>query len=166
MSDIYEQLAGAVMAEYAKNFPTAKQTAAKYTTIAEKEGEIRTILNRAARFDRWGPLEGFDVPLDYDAAVSRYTYVKRAFGHKALNRLLQGSAADLMKKAMLNLYESGLLDEIGMPHLTVHDELDWSVPNDKLHLFEEVIQCMQDAVKLEVPVIADTETGPDWGHVK
>ena len=88
--------------------------------------------------------------------------IQRAFTHKALNRLLQGSAADYMKEVMLQCYEQGVFAETGMPKLTVHDELDFSDPGGKEDAFAEVKHIFETALKLRIPVIVSEEIGADW----
>jgi DNA polymerase I-like protein with 3'-5' exonuclease and polymerase domains len=82
---------------------------------------------------------------------------RRAFTYKALNKLIQGSAADMTKKAMLDLYKAGII-----PHIQVHDELDISVDGNQ----EKIKQIMEDAVDLELPNKVDYESGPNWGSIK
>jgi DNA polymerase-1 len=89
--------------------------------------------------------------------------VRRAFVHKALNALLQGSAADLMKKAMVELWESGLCALLGAPLLTVHDELDLSVQEGRTPLLLDVKHIMENCMTLQVPIIVELEQGPNWG---
>jgi len=84
---------------------------------------------------------------------------RRAFTYKALNKLIQGSAADMTKKAMLDLYKAGIT-----PHIQVHDELDISVKDD--NQAKEIIKIMTKAVDLEVPNKVDYESGPNWGSIK
>lgn len=152
---------------YHAGSPFVKQTFEHYVREAQQAGVITTLLGRRARFELYETLNGYSDAYPFDEAVSIYGQVKRAYGHKALNRLLQGGAADLMKKAMLDLYNSGILDDIGMPHLTVHDELDWSIDKEtQMKYFPEAIRIMQDAIPLKIPVLADIEAGPDWGHVQ
>ena len=113
-------------------------------TEAQIYGVITTILNRKSHFDLWEP-EGWGVEgpaLPYDAALSKYGRIKRAYAHKALNRRLQGSAADLMKKAMLQCWKDGIFAETGVPRLTVHDELDFSDPGGRDKAFEEMRRVM------------------------
>ena len=76
-----------------------------------------------------------------------------------MNRLIQGSAADMTKKAMLDLYEEGVL-----AHTQVHDELNISVTDKKE--VEKISEIMRDCVELKVPNIVDAEIGPSWGDVK
>jgi DNA polymerase I-like protein with 3'-5' exonuclease and polymerase domains len=85
--------------------------------------------------------------------------IKRAFTYKALNKLIQGSAADMTKKAMLELYKEGII-----PHIQVHDELDISVKDQK-HA-DKIVQIMESAVDLKVPNKVDYESGSNWGQIK
>jgi DNA polymerase I-like protein with 3'-5' exonuclease and polymerase domains len=85
--------------------------------------------------------------------------IKRAYTYKALNRLIQGSAADMTKKAMIELYKEKII-----PHIQVHDELDISIKDKKQA--ELIKNVMEDAVSLEVPNKVDYESGPNWGTIK
>jgi len=84
---------------------------------------------------------------------------RRAFTYKALNKLIQGSAADMTKKAMLELYKEKIV-----PHIQVHDELDISVEDNTQAL--KIKEIMEGAVSLEVPNKVDYESGPNWGTIK
>ena len=99
--------------------------------------------------------------MTYEEARGKYgeDRIRRAFTYKALNKLIQGSAADMTKQAMLDLYEEGIT-----PHIQVHDELDISVESE--HQAQKIIAIMQDAVKLVVRNKVDYEKGPTWGDVK
>ena len=57
-------------------------------------------------------------------------------------------------------------DETGIPRLTVHDELDFSDPGGKDGAFREMKHIMETALPLRIPVRADGDIGPDWGHVE
>ena len=83
--------------------------------------------------------------------------IKRAYTYKALNRLIQGSAADMTKKAMIELYKEKII-----PHIQVHDELDISVNNNA----DRIKEIMEHAVSLEIPNKVDYESGPNWGIIK
>jgi DNA polymerase-1 len=104
--------------------------------------------------------------LPYEAAKEKWGHkIRRSFTHKALNRLLQGSAADLIKLAMVNLQASGLLDDIPML-LTVHDELCFSIPEGKEQEVKEIERIMTQSIEgLKVPLLVDAEFGPSWGEV-
>lgn len=152
---------------YHEAVPFADATMQWCIAEAQRTGVIRTILNRASRFDLWEPAdwgsEGMALP--YEAALRQYgNHIERAYTHKALNRKLQGSAADLMKLSMLQCYEDGVFAETGVPRLTVHDELDFSDPGGRDAAFREMQHIMETAIPLRIPVKADMELGPDWGH--
>ena len=83
---------------------------------------------------------------------------KERYTYKSLNKLIQGSAADMTKKAMLELYKEGVV-----AHIQIHDELDLSVESEK-HA-NKVIEIMENAVSLEVPNKVDYESGKNWGDI-
>ena len=85
-------------------------------------------------------------------------YYKPAFTYKALNRLIQGSAADMTKKAMVDLYEQGIL-----PQIQIHDELCLSIKNDNDALV--VKQTMENAIPLEVKNKVNYKKGKNWGSI-
>jgi len=153
---------------YFEAIPFAKETMEDLSTLAQKTGEITTILGRKSRFNTWEPTNWHDKrkPLPYEWALREYGQIKRAGTHKALNRRLQGSAADLLKKAMWRCWKEGIFDETGVPRLTVHDELDFSDPGGKDEAFKEMKYIMETAIPLKIPVKVDYEKGDDWGHVK
>jgi DNA polymerase I-like protein with 3'-5' exonuclease and polymerase domains len=84
---------------------------------------------------------------------------RRAFTYKALNKLIQGSAADMTKQAMVKLHKEGIL-----AHIQVHDELDFSIESQKQA--DKIKDIMEKAVILEVPNKVDDEYGPNWGEIK
>lgn len=161
--------ASSLMDAYFQGVPFAKPTMDAAMEEAQKLGVITTVLGRKSRFDLWEPSDWGDqrIALPYEKALRSYGgKIQRAYTHKALNRRLQGSAADLMKVAMLKCYEDGVFDVTGVPRLTVHDELDFSDPGGKDEAFKEMKHIMETALPLNVPVKAVGEIGPDWGHVK
>ena len=85
--------------------------------------------------------------------------IKVAFTYRALNRLIQGSAADQTKKAMVMLYKEGLL-----PLIQIHDELAMSVPDEATA--KKIEEIMTTCVQLHVPSVVDAEFGPNWGTLK
>jgi DNA polymerase I-like protein with 3'-5' exonuclease and polymerase domains len=85
--------------------------------------------------------------------------IRRAFTYKALNKLIQGSAADMTKKAMVDLYKEGLL-----AHIQIHDELDFSIESETQA--DKIKEIMEQAVDLKVPNKVDYEKGPNWGEIK
>ncbi len=128
---------------------------------AASGGAIRTLLGRKCRFPLWEPMEwGVNKALPREQAVIEYgARIKRAGTYKGLNRLIQGSAADQTKAAMVALTKAGLT-----PILQVHDEVALSVKNREEA--EEGARIMAEAVRLEVPSRCDVEIGPSWGEAK
>ena len=97
------------------------------------------------------------IPADYMKHFDRH-YVP-AFTYKALNRLIQGGAADMTKKAMVDLYEKGIL-----PQIQIHDELCLSIKDDKQAM--EVKETMENAISLEVNNKTNYKHGKNWGSIK
>ncbi len=124
-------------------------------------GAIRTLLGRKCRFPLWEPMEwGSNKALPYEQAVVEYgSRIKRSGTYKGLNRLIQGSAADQTKMAMVALHEAGetLL-------LQVHDEIVLSVADRGQA--ERAAEIMANCVKMEIPNRVDVEMGPNWGEAK
>ena len=124
-------------------------------------GSVRSILGRKCRFDLWEPATfAMHKALPYQDALKEYgetTRLKRAYTYKALNRLIQASAADMTKQAMVNIYEQGRL-----PLVQIHDEIAMSVKNrEDVNAIAEI---MENAVPLEIPSKCDVEIGPSWGE--
>lgn len=97
-------------------------------------------------------------------------YIEFAFCHTALNALLQGGAADIMKRAMLNIWSAGICDILGAPLLTVHDELNWSIPRTERarEAYLESVRIMERVYseRLHIPLIVDHATGENWAQCK
>ena len=145
--------------QYHNKVPFVKQLMDAVMRRAQSSGKIRTLLGRLCRFHLWEPNQfGIHKALPHDAALLEHgPGIKRAYTYKALNRLIQGSAADMTKKAMIELHKEGIV-----PHIQVHDELDISV-KDNANKIKEI---METAVSLEVPNKVDYESGPNWGIIK
>jgi DNA polymerase I-like protein with 3'-5' exonuclease and polymerase domains len=153
---------------YHKSVPFAKATMDECMQEAERYGHITTFLGRKSRFDLWeaAGAERTQAYRQEEALRLFGSSIKRAYLHKALNRRLQGSAADLMKAAMLRCYEDGVFAETGVPRLTVHDELDFSDPGGVDEAFLEMQRVMESAISLRVPILAEGLIGKDWGNCK
>ena len=146
---------------YHGKVPFVKQLMNAVSNRAQQRGQIRTLLGRLCRFHLWEPnYFGIHKPLSLEEAVQEHGPggIKRAFTYKALNKLIQGSAADMTKKCMLELYKEGII-----PHIQIHDELDISVEDDKQA--KQIIQIMEAAVELKVPNKVDYEAGENWGKI-
>jgi len=147
--------------QYHGKVPFVKQLMDAVMRRSQDSGKIRTLLGRLCRFHLWEPNNfGIHKALPHEAALKEHgPGIKRAFTYKALNKLIQGSAADMTKKAMLELYKTGII-----PHIQVHDELDISVKDDKEA--KRIVEIMESAVELEVPNKVDYESGKNWGDIK
>jgi DNA polymerase I-like protein with 3'-5' exonuclease and polymerase domains len=145
--------------QYHNKVPFVKRLMDNVMQRAQDSGKIRTLLGRLCRFHLWEPNQfGIHKALPHDAALMEHgPGIKRAYTYKALNRLIQGSAADMTKKAMIELHKEGII-----PHIQVHDELDISVNNNS----DKIKEIMEHAVSLEVPNKVDYESGPNWGIIK
>jgi DNA polymerase I-like protein with 3'-5' exonuclease and polymerase domains len=107
---------------------------------------------------------GIGKPLPYDEAVKEYggpggRGIRRAFTYKALNKLIQGSAADQTKKAMLDCYNEGLT-----PMLTVHDELCFSIESEEQA--SKIKEIMETGMPLAIPSKIDVDIKDHWGEIE
>jgi len=129
----------------------------------QSSGSIRSILGRKCRFDLWEPdTFAMNKALPYKDALNEHgptTRLKRAYTYKALNRLIQASAADMTKQAMVDIHKLGIT-----PLIQIHDEVAVSVSNDDQ--VDSIVHAMENAVKLGVPSKVDVEIGPSWGESK
>lgn len=159
---------------YHQAIPYARSTMDECANEVHRTGMVRTLLNRASDFNTWGK-KGFDedgrVGMSYEAACRKYGMynIERQMTHKALNRKLQGSAADVMKVAMVEAWEGGLFHEsaCGVPILTVHDELDFEDHGDPNNpAWQELTHTMQNACRhlLKVPLLVKSDVGQNWGE--
>ena len=146
--------------QYHSRVPFVKRLMNSVSNRAQKSGQIRTLLGRLCRFHLWEPnLFGMHKALSHEEALREHgPGIRRAYTYKALNKLIQGSAADMTKKAMLDLYREGIV-----PHIQIHDELDISVESDSQA--KKIIEIMENAVKLEIPNKVDYESGKNWGDI-
>ena len=158
---LMKESAEKLIKQYHTKAPFVKQLMDNVSRKANDRGKIRTLLGRACHFDLWQPVQfGVFKPLPLEQARKEYDEpLKRAFTYKALNKLIQGSAADMTKKSMVALYENGII-----PHIQIHDEVDISVESPEKA--EEIISIMESAVELKVPNKVDYEQGENWGDIK
>jgi len=148
-----------LFSKYHSRVPFVKQLMNAVMQRAQDSGRIRTLLGRLCRFHLWEPNQfGIHKPLSHESALAEHgPGIKRAYTYKALNKLIQGSAADMTKKAMIDLYKEGIT-----PHIQVHDELDISVSDNA----DKIKEIMEHTVELEVPNKVDYEHGNNWGSIK
>ena len=145
---------------YHSRVPFVKRLMNSVSHRAQQRGQIRTLLGRLCRFHLWEPNQfGMHKALPFEQAVQEHgPGIRRAYNYKALNKLIQGSAADMTKKAMLDLHKEGII-----AHIQIHDELDISVESDSQ--VKKIIEIMENAVKLEIPNKVDYESGKTWGDI-
>jgi DNA polymerase I-like protein with 3'-5' exonuclease and polymerase domains len=149
-----------LLSQYHEKVPFIRGLQDQCARVAMDRGFIRTLAGRRCHFDLWEHRYDRSTPLPYEEAKEKYgDNIKRSYTYKALNRLIQGSAADMTKLAMLDLWEEGIV-----PHVQVHDEVDISI-EDKAQA-DKVARIMENCVKLAVPLVVDTELGTSWGDTE
>ena len=154
--------AGEILETHKNKVPFVKDLADIASKQASDYGVIRTLLGRRCHFHLWEPRSfGYKRPLQYEEAMKEYGQpLMRAFTYKALNKLIQGSAADQTKKAMSDCYKAGLV-----PMLTVHDELCFSVQSKEQS--DTIKNIMENGLNdiLRVPSKVDDVLADNWGEV-
>ena len=146
--------------QYHEKVPFIRALQDQCARVAMERGYIKTFAGRHCRFDLWENRYEKTLPLPLKEAKEKYgENLKRSYTYKAMNRLIQGSAADMTKLAMLDLWEEGII-----PHLQVHDEIDLSIENIKQA--NKVTEIMENCIKLAVPLLVDMELGNSWGETE
>ena len=158
---VSKEKAEELFSQYHNKVPFVKQLMSKASNRAQERGQIRTLLGRLCRFHLWEPNSfGMHKAMPHEDALAEHgPGIKRAYTYKALNKLIQGSAADMTKKSMLELYKEGIV-----AHIQIHDELCVSV-EDKTQV-NKIKKIMEEAVTLEVPNKVDYESGKNWGTIE
>jgi DNA polymerase I-like protein with 3'-5' exonuclease and polymerase domains len=157
---VSKEKAAELFEQYHAKVPFVKQLINTASNRAQERGQIRTLLGRLCRFHLWEP-NVFEMhkALPHEEALQEHgPGIRRAGTYKALNKLIQGSAADMTKKAMVDLYKEGII-----AHIQIHDELDLSVESPEQA--KKIIDIMENAVTLEVPNKVDYESGQTWGDI-
>ena len=138
---------------YLETFPGIKNYMDKVIKDAYETGYVKTIMNRKRKIDE----------------LYNTNHMIKVQGERmALNTPVQGSSADILKKAMIDIYnEFNRLNLKSKMILQVHDELIFNVKNDELGKVKEiVINFMENAYKLNVPLEVDIEIGKNWYDAK
>ena len=158
---VSDEEAQRVIDAYEAKVPFVKQLTLQVSQRAQDSGRIRTLLGRLCRFPLWEPSSfGIHKPLKHEDALKEHgPGIRRAFTYKALNKLIQGSAADMIKKAMINLHKEKIV-----PLIQIHDELNVSVESEEQS--KKIIKIMEQAVELKVPNKVDYEIGKHWGSIQ
>ena len=150
-----------ILSEYNDKVPFVKELTKRVSNYANSEGYVSTIKGRKCRFELWEPTTfGVFKALPKDQAELKYGkhhHLKRAGTYKALNRLIQGSAADQTKQAMIELYKENLI-----PLIQIHDELTLSFDGSK-ETKNKIMEIMENALPLSVPSKVDCDLGKSWG---
>jgi DNA polymerase-1 len=149
-----------LLREYHERVPFMRPLMKHYKDKAKHEKVVRTLYGRQRHFNRWSTEDGRIIVSD-----RRLPNADLAFTYTALNARIQGSAADIMKDAMVKIWESGVCDVIGVPHLTVHDELDLSSPDTKAgrEAVAEIKHIIEYTARLSLPLKVDARSGANWG---
>ena len=152
-----------VLNAYHKAVPYTKQLLFKAMDIAVRRGYVTTILGRRRRFDTWENADwnaGWERPIkDMDEAIEKWGKVRRAGTYKALNSVIQGSAAEQMKTAIVGCHDAGYL-----PNVTIYDELGIPLENEKQAA--EVSEIMESAIDFKVPHVAEGFLADTWAGEK
>ena len=160
--DISVEDAKTLMAQYHERVPFVKELSEvvqRRVKDNKSSGSIRSLLGRKCRFDLWEPnLFVSSRALPREEALHEYgDNIRRAYVYRSLNRLIQASAADMTKKAMVDIKkETGKI-----PLVQIHDELAYSVASEKDA--RKLCRIMENAVEMEVPTPADIKIGKNWG---
>jgi DNA polymerase-1 len=163
--------AKALIAAYHAAIPFVKETQEDTEKEIDRTGMVQTILGRQSHFDlwepaKWGIKKADEFPLPYHAARGKWNcQLTRAFKYRGLNYKLQGSAAELMKMAMLKNYQTGVFAETGVPRLTVHDELLFSDPGGvRDEAWREMQHNAENAIAFKVPLQFNGQLGKNWAE--
>ncbi len=162
--DVSTDEARRLMRQYHEDVPFVKElmdAVQRKVSHRDKGGFVRSLLGRKCRFDLWEPnvfVSAKALPRE-EAHLEYGDNIKRAYTYKALNRLIQSSAADQTKASMAAIYR----EKGKVPLVQIHDELAFSVSNKQEA--EELCKIMESAVKLEVPSPSDISLGPNWGNL-
>jgi DNA polymerase I-like protein with 3'-5' exonuclease and polymerase domains len=150
-----------LLVAYDQKVPFVKQLANRVQEQAAKSGSIKTIKGRRCRFNLYEPKAyGLHLAMTEKEYITEYgslASARRAMTYKALNRLIQGSAADQVKQAMLDC------DKLGhTPMLQIHDELCFNVESEDEE--KEIKTIMEKSIELSVPNKVDVAIGDNWGE--
>jgi DNA polymerase I len=139
--------------DYFERYPRIQEFMEKVIVQAKQEGYVKTILGRRRV-----------LPEINSQTVNRRKLAERM----AVNTVVQGSAADLIKVAMINLHRRIQSETLDMKMiLQVHDELVFEVPQANAESYSEIVrEEMAAAIKLDVPIIVDVNSGKNWLEAK
>ena len=153
------------LAEFDRSVPFVRKIADLCSNKAQERGYVRTLCGRRRHFNFWEPADSFKrkyedgeyiIPLHREAAEKMWpkSELRRAHARKALNSVIQGSAADMTKAAMVQIRRERKL----IPIMQVHDELNYGGKG----IGEPLKKICESCVKMEVPIRADLYIGKHW----
>ena len=151
--DISPKEAKKYIDKYLSMYPGVKEYMDNIKMKAKEQGYVRTIMNRKREID--------------ELKNTNYIIVKSG-ERMAMNTPIQGSAADIIKKTMIDvdneMTKKGLKSKM---LIQVHDELVFTVPKDEIEIMKELVRdTMENAYNLEVPLKVDVELGSNWYDAK
>lgn len=138
---------------YFMTYPGIKDYMNKEIEEAHKNGYVKTIMNRKRTIEE----------------LTSSNYMQRSMGERmALNTPIQGSSADILKKAMIEIDEAFTKNNLKSTMLLqVHDELIFNVINDEKDIVEKLVKdIMEHTIKLNIPLEVDIEFGTNWYDAK
>lgn len=145
--------AHAFIDKYFASYPNIKSFMDSTIQFCEENGYVKTLFNRRR----------------YIKEISDKNYMMREFGKRAaMNAPIQGSAADLIKLAMIHIFERMRREQVkSRMILQIHDELIFDVWEDELEQMKSIVEeGMQQAMTLRVPLIAEANIGKSWYEAK
>ena len=152
--------ADVLISKYNRKVPFVKLLSDRCMKKANDDGVIRTKKGRKCRFDKWETKDwGLHMADTEENIRAKYgkDNMKRAYTYKALNRLIQGSAADQTKQAIVSCAEAGYL-----PILQIHDELCFNIKGKEDA--KEIKHIMENCMEFKVPSVVDISIGDDFGQ--
>jgi len=152
--------ADVLISKYNRKVPFVKMLSDRCMKKANDDGVIRTKKGRKCRFDKWETKDwGLHIADTEENIRAKYgkDNMKRAYTYKALNRLIQGSAADQTKQAIVSCAEAGHL-----PILQIHDELCFNITD--VHQAKEIKSIMENCMEFKVPSVVDVSIGDNFGQ--
>ena len=139
--------------DYLETYPGILKYMEEAKAMAYKYGYVKTLMNRKRVIEE----------------LNNRNYMIRSSGERmALNTPIQGTAADILKKAMVEIYDEFNKRNLKSKMLIqVHDELVFNVLNDELEVVKKIVKDkMENTIKLSVPLKVDIEIGNNWYEAK
>ena len=161
-----EDEAKEILRKFDAGVPCVKEIADSAMATAQRRGYVKTLLGRRRHFEFWEPVEAFKMRRQgMDVAPRRKKQaedfwlglkLQHANTHKALNSIIQGSAADMIKAAIVKNWEEH--DEL--PYMPVHDELNYGVTGDEMA--SKLHQGIEHCVDMRVPTVSNMTIKEHW----